>query len=65
MPPRSTTYGYAVLITHDVAEAVALADRVLVLREGEIALDVVVDLPRSRAAGVAVADLQRRILAAV
>ena len=28
-----------VLITHDVAEAVALADRVLVLRDGRIALD--------------------------
>ena len=29
----------AVLVTHDVAEAVALADRVLVLRDGAIALD--------------------------
>jgi sulfonate transport system ATP-binding protein len=37
-----------VLITHDVAEAVALADRVLVLREGRIALDMKVELPRHR-----------------
>lgn len=34
------------LITHDVAEAVALADRVVVLRGGRIALDVPVTLPR-------------------
>jgi sulfonate transport system ATP-binding protein len=37
-----------VLITHDVAEAVALADRVLVLREGTIALDMPIELPRPR-----------------
>lgn len=36
------------LITHDVAEAVALADRVLVLRDGHIALDLPIDLPRPR-----------------
>jgi sulfonate transport system ATP-binding protein len=39
-----------VLITHDVAEAVALADRVIVLRDGRIALDIEVDLPRPRRA---------------
>jgi sulfonate transport system ATP-binding protein len=37
-----------VLITHDVAEAVALADRVLVLRDGDIALDIQISLPRPR-----------------
>jgi sulfonate transport system ATP-binding protein len=37
-----------VLVTHDVAEAVALSDRVLVLRGGRIALDAAVDLPRPR-----------------
>jgi sulfonate transport system ATP-binding protein len=42
------------LITHDVAEAVALADRVLVLREGRVAVDVAVDLPRPRGEAVAV-----------
>ena len=36
------------LITHDVAEAVALADRVVVIREGRLAYDVDVDLPRPR-----------------
>ena len=36
------------LVTHDVEEAVALADRVIVLEEGKIVLDCVVDLPRPR-----------------
>jgi sulfonate transport system ATP-binding protein len=36
------------LITHDVAEAATLADRVLVLRDGHIALDIEIDLPRPR-----------------
>ncbi|PWC44331.1 hypothetical protein TSO221_17940 [Azospirillum sp. TSO22-1] len=38
----------AVLVTHDVAEAVTLADRVILVEEGRIALDVPVDLPRPR-----------------
>ncbi len=38
----------AVLVTHDVEEGVALADRVIVLRSGQIALDLRVDLPRPR-----------------
>jgi sulfonate transport system ATP-binding protein len=38
----------AVLVTHDVAEAVALADRVIVIDHGRIALDVDVPLPRPR-----------------
>jgi sulfonate transport system ATP-binding protein len=38
----------AVLVTHDVEEAVALADRIIVLSEGQIALDLRVDLPRPR-----------------
>ncbi|WP_104668127.1 ABC transporter ATP-binding protein [Ensifer adhaerens] len=56
-----------VLITHDVAEAVALADRVVVLREGAIALDIDVDLerPRRELADPRAVDLQRRILEAV
>jgi ABC-type arginine transport system ATPase subunit len=29
----------AILVTHDVAEAVTLADRVLMIEDGEIALD--------------------------
>ncbi|WP_331376093.1 ABC transporter ATP-binding protein [Sinorhizobium chiapasense] len=56
-----------VLITHDVAEAVALADRVVVLREGAIALDTDIDLdrPRRELADPLAVDLQRRILEAV
>lgn len=38
----------AVLVTHDVAEAVILADRVVVLEQGRIALDLAIDLPRPR-----------------
>lgn len=41
----------ALLITHDVEEAVALADRVLLLEDGEIALDLPIDLPRPRPRG--------------
>jgi sulfonate transport system ATP-binding protein len=53
-----------VLITHDVAEAVALADRVLVLREGRIALDIPITLARPRRAHVdpRSAEIQARIL---
>jgi len=36
------------LVTHDVDEAVLLADRVLVLENGRIALDRPIDLPRPR-----------------
>ena len=38
----------AVLVTHDVSEALALADRVVMMDEGRIALDVDVPLPRPR-----------------
>lgn len=53
-----------VLITHDVGEAVALADRVIVIRDGAIALDIPVDLPRPRreAADTSAVALQARIL---
>lgn len=37
-----------VLVTHDVSEAVTLADRVVLLEEGRVALDLPVELPRSR-----------------
>jgi sulfonate transport system ATP-binding protein len=36
------------LVTHDVDEAVVLADRVLVLEEGRFSLDLAVDLPHPR-----------------
>jgi len=51
------------LITHDVAEAVALADRVLVLREGRIVRDTLIDLRRPR--GEAVAAEAARLAAAI
>lgn len=38
----------AVLVTHDVEEAITLADRILVLEEGRIARDFRNDLPRPR-----------------
>ena len=52
-----------VLVTHDVDEAITLADRVVVLTDGRISLDVAVDLPhpRSRSA-TAFAGLRRRLL---
>ena len=41
----------AILVTHDVSEAVALADRVLVVEHGRITHDVNVDIPRPRRRG--------------
>ncbi|WP_062214033.1 ABC transporter ATP-binding protein [Streptomyces sp. NBRC 109706] len=41
------------LVTHDVDEAIALADRVVVLDEGRIAADLPVDLPPPRSPGTA------------
>jgi sulfonate transport system ATP-binding protein len=38
----------ALLITHDVEEAVVLADRVVVIQNGKIGLDVPIPLPRPR-----------------
>ncbi|RTE94273.1 ATP-binding cassette domain-containing protein [Bradyrhizobium sp. LVM 105] len=53
----------AILVTHDVSEAVALADRVLVIEEGRIAHDVVVNAARPRRRGsVELADLEGSIL---
>jgi sulfonate transport system ATP-binding protein len=53
----------AVLVTHDVAEAVALADRILVLDEGRVGLDLAVDAPRPRRRGDPhLAALEGRIL---
>ena len=53
----------AILVTHDVAEAVALADRVLIIEDGRIAHDVDVDIPRPRRRGSAdLAALEGAIL---
>ena len=53
----------AVLVTHDVSEAVALADRIVVIDEGRIALDLDVKLPRPRRHGTAeFARLEEQVL---
>ncbi|TWG07415.1 ABC transporter ATP-binding protein [Saccharopolyspora dendranthemae] len=45
-------HGCAILlVTHDVEEALLLADRVLVMNEGRIGYDRVLDLPRPREVG--------------
>ena len=55
-----------VLITHDVVEAVMLADRVLVLKGGRMALDVQVDARRPRRSDdPRLLALERRVLDAV
>ncbi|MEY3400527.1 MAG: hypothetical protein RLZZ86_124 [Cyanobacteriota bacterium] len=41
----------ALLITHDVEEAVVLADRVILIENGRISMNVEIDLPRPRARG--------------
>jgi sulfonate transport system ATP-binding protein len=56
----------AVLITHDVHEAISLADRVLVLRDGGIVLDE--EIPQSRPRALddqELAALETRVLKAV
>ncbi|MBD1550001.1 aliphatic sulfonates ABC transporter ATP-binding protein [Pseudomonas typographi] len=57
-------HGFTVLlVTHDVAEAVAVADRVILIEEGHIGLDVQVDLPRPRARGSQrLAELETEVL---
>lgn len=53
----------AILVTHDVSEAVALADRVLVIDDGRIAHDIDVDQVRPRQRGSAeLAALEGSIL---
>ncbi len=53
----------ALLVTHDVQEAVALADRVILIEDGQIALDQRIDLARPRSHGdAAFAAIEKRIL---
>lgn len=58
------THGFTVLlVTHDVNEAVAVADRVILIEKGRIGLDLPVQLPRPRARGsAALAALEARVL---
>jgi sulfonate transport system ATP-binding protein len=56
----------AVLVTHDVAEAVHLADRVIVLEEGRIKLDL--DVPHAhprRHGNSELAEIEGRLLASI
>jgi sulfonate transport system ATP-binding protein len=56
----------AVLVTHDVAEAITLADRVVLIEGGRVALDEVVSLPRPRTRGNAkFAAIEDKILSRV
>ena len=53
----------AVLVTHDVAEAVRLADRILLIEDGRVTLDLANPAPRPRPAHAAVAaELEAHIL---
>lgn len=58
------TQGFtAILVTHDVSEALTLADRVVMIDDGRITLDLAIDLPRPRRRGsVDLALLEERIL---
>lgn len=53
----------ALLVTHDVQEAVALADRVILIADGAVAFDERIALPRPRSRGdAAFAAVEKRIL---
>ena len=54
------------LVTHDVEEAVALADRVLVMEDGKLIFETAVDLERPRVrSGRIFIDLKELVLAQV
>ena len=54
------------LVTHDVSEAVAMADRVLLIEDGKIGLDLTVDIARPRRLGtVRLAELEAEVLGRV
>jgi sulfonate transport system ATP-binding protein len=57
-------YGFtAVLVTHDVQEAVALADRIVLIENGRIEMDVQVGLARPRVRGSsAFGTLEKQVL---
>lgn len=55
----------SVLVTHDVAEAVRLADRVICLENGRIELDLEVALPRPRERSSAFARMEAKILSTI
>ena len=55
----------SILVTHDVSEAVQLADRVILLDQGHIARQFQVDLPRPREKNWQFAELEQQVLNAV
>ncbi len=57
-------HGFTVLlVTHDVSESVAMAERVLLIEDGKIGLDVAVDLPHPRHHGTPrLAELEAQVL---
>ncbi|MEW7001532.1 ATP-binding cassette domain-containing protein [Serratia ureilytica] len=56
-------HGFTVLlVTHDVSEAIALADRVILIEEGRIGLDLTLDLPRPRQGSARLAELEAEVL---
>ncbi|GGJ09743.1 aliphatic sulfonates import ATP-binding protein SsuB 1 [Alicyclobacillus cellulosilyticus] len=55
----------AVLVTHDVAEAIALADRIVLMAGGTIAGEWTVRLPRPRPRDAAFYHLEQEILSAI
>jgi sulfonate transport system ATP-binding protein len=53
----------AVLVTHDVQEAAMLADRIVLIEEGRVALDLDVGLARPRARGTAgFGSIEKKVL---
>jgi sulfonate transport system ATP-binding protein len=51
------------LVTHDVDEAILLADRVIVLADGKVAEQLTIDLPRARDTGQdGFQDIRARLL---
>ncbi len=52
----------ALLVTHDVSEAVALADRVVLIEAHRVGLDERVVLPRPRARGAEFAQIEEQVL---
>lgn len=55
----------AILVTHDVSEAVQLADRIILLDKGHIAQQFDVKLPRPRKKNIDFSELEQRVLNAV
>lgn len=51
------------LVTHDVEEAISLGDRILVMSNGNLTLDLTIEADEKRADGAAMAQLKKRLVA--